>query len=452
MPMRPQQPPSALQYPAGTRPATAPVRAGVAQQPFGHLQQGPGNPVHARAQEQTAPPVAEAPRAPAPVGHARSVLVKRLSDLVCLPETRISPVERHMAGDLLMDMLREAEPDLRIRVARRISALADAPPLLLRMLASDEFKVAAPILEESASISDADLIEASRNGGINHRVCIAQRKQVRETVVEEIVSHKEVDVARAILRNPEAMLSNRALETMVDMTRANTDLCVLLLNRPELRPSQGLTIFWWANRAARKRILTRFSVGRELMQESAADVFKMVADEGWQDPLSRKAVQFIERRQRNRAAIEKSPYDSLEAAVDAALVRMDASVAEEISYLSGIKPITGARILADPGGEPIAILAKSTGLKRPYLAKLWQALGREVGTRENLSEGYERVLYTFDTMSSNKAQTVLRYWNWSLSSELSSDLRRRIREGNLEEGHELSTQERAASLVFGDHG
>lgn len=420
------------------------VHAGGTQRTFGHQHQ---NTAPAPA---AAPPAAEKPTVK--VGHAREVLVKRLSDLVCLPETRISPVERHMAGDLLMDMLREAAPQLRVRVARRIAALADAPPLLLRMLASDEIDVAAPILEESTSISDADLIEASKNGGVNHRTRIAQRKLVRETVAEEIVSHKEEDVARAMLKNDGVMLSNKALEVLVDMTRANTDLCLLLLRRPELRPSQGLTIFWWAGRAERKRILMRFSVGRELMQESATDVFKMVADEGWQDPLSRKAVQFIERRQRNRAAIDKSPYDSLEDAVDAALQQMDAQVAEEISYLSGIKPITGARIMADHGGEPLAILAKSTGLKRPYLAKLWRALGRDTGPQGQPSPGFERVMYTYDTMSSNKAQTVLRYWNWSLSSELSSDLRKRIREGNLDEGHELSTQERAASLVFGDHG
>ena len=41
----------------------------------------------------------------------------------------------------------------------------------------------------------------------------------------------------------------------------------------------------------------------------------MAAEEGWKDALTRKALQFIERRQRNRAAIEKSPFTSLEEAV-----------------------------------------------------------------------------------------------------------------------------------------
>ncbi|PHR55291.1 MAG: hypothetical protein COA47_14205 [Robiginitomaculum sp.] len=398
-------------------------------------------------------PTEPAPAAEPPViGRARSTLLKRLSDLVCLPESRISPVERHMAGDLLMDMLREAEPVLRARCAKRVAALGDAPPLLLRMLAADAIDIAAPILEQSPSISDADLVAASQRGGTQHRILIARRKRISEMLAEELTSHREPDVAKILLRNDKARLSNKSLENLVELTRAHTGLCRHLLSRPELRPSQGLTLFWWANTDDRKRIFLRYSVDRVLMQESASDVFEMVAAENWQDPLARKAMQFIERRQRNRAAIAKSPYDSLEAAIDAGLIEMNAGLAEEISYLSGIKPITGARILADTGGEPIAILCKATGLKRDYLAKLWTALRRNVGTDQAPDEAFERVRYTFDTMSSNKAQTVLRYWNWALSSSLSSDLRRRIRDGDMGDASELSAPERSAALVFGRQG
>jgi len=386
---------------------------------------------------------------PAPVGRARAALVKRLSDLVCLPETRISPVERHMAGDLLMDMLRESEPILRAKCAKRVAGLADAPPLLLRMLASDNIEIATPILEDSSSISDADLVVAATSGGMKHRIIIARRRHVSELVAEALVSHGEAPVAKALLQNKGVLLSNHALERMVELTKAHTDLCHFLLSRPELRPSQGFTLFWWANREDRKRIFLRFSVDRVLMQETTEGVFKLNSDENWQDPLVRKAMQFIERRQRNRAAIEKSPYDSLEDAIDAAVASLDVKLVEEISYLSGIKPITGARLLADAGGEPVAILCKATGLKRGYLMKLWTAVQRNAGDSSGHGEGQERVLYTFDTMSSNKAQTVLRYWNWALSSSLSNELQRRIRTGEMGDTSDLSTPERTASLVFG---
>ena len=47
--------------------------------------------------------------------------------------------------------------------------------------------------------------------------------------------------------------------------------------------------------------LVNFAYGQLVM--AGAFALAVAAEEGWQDPLSRKALQFIERRQRNRAAI-----------------------------------------------------------------------------------------------------------------------------------------------------
>ena len=57
-------------------------------------------------------------------------------------------------------------------------------------------------------------------------------------------------------------------------------------------------------------------------------------------------------------------------------------LAEEISYLSGLKPMTGAKILTDPGGEPMAILCKAAGLPRDAVLDLWRALRRPETERD----------------------------------------------------------------------
>ena len=72
------------------------------------------------------------------------------------------------------------------------------------------------------------------------------------------------------------------------------------------------------NNTERRAVLQRFAVSREVLQDSVEDLFAVAAAEGWSDPVTRKALQFIERRQRNRAAIDKSPYSGLEDAVAAA--------------------------------------------------------------------------------------------------------------------------------------
>ena len=168
----------------------------------------------------------------------------------------------------------------------------------------------------------------------------------------------------ALLKNTMAVLSPASVEMIVAATRDSPRFIPTLLKRAELRPSHAYAMFWWAEPDCRKTILQRFAVSREILQEAAGDVFAMAMEENWQDPLSRKALQFIERRQRNRAAIAKSPFDSLEQAVASAQTGLSRETAEEISYLAGLKPMTGAKIFTDPCGEPLAILCKATGLPR----------------------------------------------------------------------------------------
>jgi len=191
-------------------------------------------------------------------------------------------------------------------------------------------------------------------------------------------------------------------------------------------------------------ILQRFAVSREILQEAAGDVFPMAAAENWADPLTRKALQFIERRQRNRAAIEQSPFASLENAIEAAKDGLTREIAEEISYLAGLKPTTGAKLFTDRGGEPLAILCKATGLPKAAIRALWQAMKRPPEDAEKL----ERVMITYDMMAVDRAQTVLRYWNWALSSALTPALLKAIREGDEEGVDEYTTPQRAALLAL----
>ena len=179
----------------------------------------------------------------------------------------------------------------------------------------------------------------------------------------------------------------------------------------------------------------------------------MAAGEGWQDPVSRKALQFIERRQRNRAAIEKSPYGSLEHAVSAAAkTGLDREVAAEIAYLAGIKPLTGAKILGDVGGEPLAILCKATGMSRVDLQNLWRSMRRpETTPGGEVHPDWERVQITYEMLAVDRAQTVLRYWNWSLSSAMSPALLKAIREGEEEALDDYSAPERAARMMLAEN-
>ena len=378
---------------------------------------------------------------------SRAFLIQRLSDIVCWPATRIPAHERELAADVLVGLLRTARLDLRQRCATRLALLAEAPKTLLRYLSRDEISVARPLLETSPALDDSDLLATIRGGVRAHWLAIAARRVVPEMVAEALVRTCDQQVVEAIMRNKGALLSVAALESAVIQSRETPAIAEHLARRPETSPAQALTMFWWADRDTRLQILRRFAVDRAVLCDELADLFSLAAREDWADPETRKAIALLERRQRNRKAAERSPFGSLENAIVAGGHGIDRELIAEISYLAGIRPQTGAKIMSDNGGEGIAILCKATGLKRDSLLAFWRGLRRPEGDGDNPKSPYGRVLYVFEMMATARAQTVLRYWNWSLTTGM-TPTDAALMEAS-DESLEFAPARRSAALVFG---
>jgi len=390
------------------------------------------------------------PKTPAD-NSVRKQLAKRLSDVICIPASQLTPQERHMAGDVLVELLRDAELELRESVAKRLVMLNEAPRTILVILAKDDIQVAKHVLEESKSLTDSDLIQIVQKVSGEHRKVIAKRRKVSDAVVDSLVQFLEEEVVETLLKNKGANFSETALQRILTVSRSHQPYVDLLAKRVELRPSHGLTMFWWASSETRKKILHRFAVTRNVLQNSCQDLFPKAAGEGWSDPGVRKALQFIERRQRNRAARERSEFETLEQAIEAAEEQgLTRKLTEEISYIAGVKPATGAQILTDKTGEAIAILCKAPGMKRHYIEKLWRALKRPVyDSTGDIHPDLARVKQTYDVISTDKAQTVLRYWNWSLTASLNAEVLRHIKDGVIPREEDHGAAAITAALVFG---
>jgi uncharacterized protein (DUF2336 family) len=353
------------------------------------------------------------PQAPS----ARNALVNRLCEIVSWPETRIPAHERQLAADILVGLLRTSSLEVRRRCAFGLSRINDAPKTLLRYLARDEISVAKPLIENGMGFDDSDLISTVRAGVAAHWLAIAGRRWLSEPLTDALLQTGDIAVIEAVLRNASARLSSQGVDLIVARSRRAPNLAGLLVQRLELRATQALVLFWWADFEARLQILRRFAVDRVTLLQQLGDVFALAAAESWADADTRKTLQVIERRQRNRGAAAQSPYGSLEGALQAAQNGLTRELVNEIAHLGGVKPTTASQIFADPGGEAIAVFCKAVGLKRPNLIALWRALGRPQGDPERTDNALGRTLFVYDTLATAKAQTVLRYWNWSFTAD-----------------------------------
>lgn len=379
---------------------------------------------------------------------ARAALVKRLCEIVSWPETRMPSQERQLAADILVSLLRTASSDLRRRCALGLVRVQDAPKGLLRYLARDEYQVAEPLLENGIGFDDSDLIATVRAGVGAHWLAIARRRGVNEAVTDALVQAGDIGVIEALLRNTSARFSAQGIDMIVARSRSAVELASLLVGRPEVRASQALVMFWWVGFELRVQIVRRFAVDRATLIGDLGDVFALAAAEGWADEDTRKALQVVERRQRNRAAAQRSPHGSLEGAIAAAEKGMDRALMQEIGHLAGIRPTTAAQIFSDPGGEAIGVLCKAVGLKRPMLLALWRALRRPTGDVASTDNPLGRAVYIYDTLATAKAQTVLRYWNWSFTADAVGADRLSLEDV----GSETPQARRNAMLLFNRNG
>ncbi|MBW8881897.1 MAG: DUF2336 domain-containing protein, partial [Asticcacaulis sp.] len=155
----------------------------------------------------------------APFSQARHVLLKRLADVCCLPESRINAFERAVTADLLVEMLRDADVAERARVAKRLSILAELPNSLVRLLLVDEVEVARPLIEDGEALSDSDLYYCARNGRPGHRLILAGRKALPSFLSEILVDSEEMPVIETLLKNAKAEMSQQAIETIVALSQ-----------------------------------------------------------------------------------------------------------------------------------------------------------------------------------------------------------------------------------------
>lgn len=379
----------------------------------------------------------------------RGMLLKRLIDTVALPASRISPQNRSLAGDVLIDLLFQVGDEERLLCATRLQATVEAPRRLLRYLAQCQFHVAQPLLEHNTSYDASDLIDLVRTTSTEHRIAIAERKAVPVTVADALIATREPEIIRRLLSNAGASISELGMDQLVQLSQDNNSLCDFIIKREELRPAQAMAMFWWADGPTRRVILTKYSADRVMIIDQCSDVFAKFTDADYSDAVARKTMQVIERRQRNREALERSQFDSLEEAVaSAAITGMLPEVMQEVGYLCGMKPLSMAKLMSDLGGEGIAVLCKATGLRREGLLQLWQAMRRPAMIEAGVPHPQlAYVLETFDLLSSVKAQTVLRYWNWSLTSA-GAVLGNADNDSSAEDS--FSSPRRTAKLVFGD--
>jgi uncharacterized protein (DUF2336 family) len=261
-------------------------------------------------------------------------------------------------------LARDAAVRVRAILAEEIKSLDCIPHDIILQLARDlDTVVAAPILQYSPLLSDADLIEIIACGQVQQVLtAIASRRPVSEPVSDRLVQSLDVPAVAALLVNPDAKIRKETLDRIVDQAEEISAWHMPLALRADLsaraiRRIAGLVGASILERLAARNDLsdaTRIHLNRELRARLA----EPVPEAGTVSPAD--AV----------AAAKKDGH------LDGAFVEQAAQAGQReivvlaLAQLANVTEQTVKKILSAGGPKPIVALVWHTHLSMRVAFKI----------------------------------------------------------------------------------
>ncbi|MBL8782189.1 MAG: DUF2336 domain-containing protein [Alphaproteobacteria bacterium] len=328
-------------------------------------------------------------------GFARSALFDRVSHLLFEGEGELSPEVRILIDQILTGLITHVESEVRKKVSVRLSTLKTAPHDLTKLLASDEIEIARPILHHSPVLTNEDLIDVIDTKTTDHREAIAKRPVVPAEVSAALAASKEPKVVEALLANMGAAIPRAVFGDLVQLAEKVESVRRPLVGRKDMPKDLAHKMFWFVSAAMRHTILDKFAVDPAELDTVLAEV--LVEQDA-------KAAQ----RAATKGNWSMGEVNSLIAKLKAGDVP---GFTTSLAQVVGVELPVAAKIVADTGGEALAIACKALGADRSQFTTIFLQLDYKRFGQARPIAHVQNVSKIYDLMPREKALAQVSLWN-----------------------------------------
>ncbi len=289
----------------------------------------------------------------------RAELARKVGRILPALSKQASERAQALTLETLECLARDQLPRVRQILAEEIKSLDCVPKDVVKQLARDVEKVAAPVLEFSPLLSDADLIDIVTTAHANHALkAIARRHPLSEDVSEAVAAALDVPAVAALLENADARIRTQTLEKIVDNAENVVDWHRPLAFRNDLSQRAIRRIAGFVGAALVEILATRNNLDDDTRRHIARALQAKLVQAEENDKVavaSQKAVADVRRRYKSG----KLDDDFVERAAEAG--KRDV-VALSLALLANIPEETARRIIGAQSAKPATALVWHAGL------------------------------------------------------------------------------------------
>lgn len=268
----------------------------------------------------------------------------------------LSQRERTLAVEIFRLMMQDAETRVRQALAQELKACPYLPHELATLMANDVEQVAVPVLQFSAVLTDADLIDIVQTLNRSKQRAIAKRTRVSAAVSAALVDHGDSEVVIELLRNTGATIEEPALIQAVQKHGADDTVMRPLVDRAELPLTVAERLVTKVSEEMRRVLVLRHKMSDDLAQSLTRRTRERVTVGMLNPGISDGEVQRIVSQLRTEGRL--TPSLLLRMLCEGDLRFFEAAMAT----LAGIPWLNAARLIHDAGQRGLAALCRASGL------------------------------------------------------------------------------------------
>jgi uncharacterized protein (DUF2336 family) len=303
--------------------------------------------------------------------------------------------------DVLVRMISEIESKARAELAHRLAPVSNAPVQVVRTLAKDDdITVAAPVLQQSPRLGDADLVDIAKTKSQEHLLAISARQEIAPTVTDELVKRGNREVVRTVAENRGAQLSKDGFSRLVSKAEDDGVLAEKVGQRPDIPPQLFRELLLKATAVVQQRL---FATAKPETRAEIQRVLARVSSEVGSRSAPRDytaARQTVEKLKRDGKLDEA-------ALVEFANARQYEETVASLAVICAVPIEVVDRLMSGDRPDPILILCKSAGWGWPTVRAIIMARPSGRGTS---SQGLDNAYSNFERLSAATAQRVMRFW------------------------------------------
>jgi hypothetical protein len=329
---------------------------------------------------------------------ARTSLFEKVAGLWLKGAADVAPETQLVMDDILVNLVSDVERDVRIRIAQGLASRGCVPNALVAELAADpDICIAGPLLEKCAALDDAMLVRIAENGGSVHRCAIGRREIVSQIVSRAVCAKRELEVVKILIGNAGAQLDRHLFNEILSIAKDDQDLRGGLLQRKDLPADFAYKMFWWVTAVMRHEILERYPLDPKHLDAVLSDIMA--------DMNANTSI-----------VMQKAPARPAETCnVKELISKLNENdmrgFVRGLGGLLGISPEIAGKVVADSGGEALAIAAKAFNADRSQFTTIFLQLDfKRFGKARPMSH-VQRISNIYDSVTQDRARAIISVWN-----------------------------------------